>query len=107
MGGVDLVNGTRNKNSATQEKLVKEAGFEIPNLIDVVVSVLLHNLETGDLVYPDASNGRQETFTRVQEQSSSGWPVMVGGFSALGLCVDSDWIDDAIGASYSGKSIGT
>ena len=108
LGGADLVNGTRNKNFVTQEKLVKEVGFEIPNLIDTVVSILLHNLETGNFVYSDTSNGRQWTFTRVQEQSSRGYQIVVGGFSALGLLVYPDAYDFAqIGASCSGKSIGT
>lgn len=109
LGGTDLVNGTRNKGFSTQEKLVKEARFEIPNLIDVVASVLLHNLETGDFVYPGGSDGYQWTFTDVQEQNSRGYPISVGGFSALGLrfsyCVVYDFGN--VVASCALKSIGT
>ena len=62
LGGMDLENGTRDKTFEIQEERVKKAGFdEIPNLIDVVVSVFLHNLETGEFVYPDNSNGHDWT----------------------------------------------
>ena len=108
LGGADLVNGTRNKNFATQEKLVKEAGFEIPNLIDTVVSVFLHNLETGDFVYPDKSSVHQCTFTRVQERNSRGHQIVVGNFSALGLKVSLIADEyDFLGASCAMKSIDT
>jgi len=104
----DVLDGTREQSFATQEKLVKEAGSEIPNLIDAVASVLLHNLKTDDFVYSDSSNGRHWTYTRVQEQSNQGYQIVVGGFSALGLVVIDDcYDDDRIGASCSGKSIGT
>ncbi len=113
LGCADLVNGTRNKNFSIQEKLVKEAGFEIPNLIDAVVSILLRNLQTGDFVYSDGSNGHQRTYTHVQEQNSGGYPIAVGSFSALGLVVyDSDDFDymfnfSSLGASCARKSICT
>ena len=88
--------------------MVKGKGFEIPDLIDAVVSVLMHNLKTTEMVYPDGLNGHQWAYTRVQEQSSSGYRIMVGGFSALGLYVDYDDCDyDIIGASCARKSIGT
>ena len=104
----DVLEGTRGKNFVTQEKLVKEAGFEIPNLIDTVVSVFLHNLETGDFVYPDRSSVHQCTFTRVQERNSRGHQIVVGNFSALGLNVSLIADEyDFLGASCSCKSIGT
>jgi len=104
----DVLDGTRNQNFATQEKLVKAAGFEIPNSIDAVVSVLLHNLKTADFIYPDYLSGHQWTFTLVQEQSNQGYRIVVGGFSALGLVVIDDcYDDDRIGASCARKSIGT
>ncbi len=104
LGGADLVNGTRSKNFATQEKLVKEAGFEIPNLIDVVASVILHNEETDEFYLPDGSNGHQMTYTRVLEQNRMG-QIVVGGFSSLGLMVFSSNDDRGnIGASCARKS---
>jgi len=104
----DVLDGTREQNFATQEKLVKAAGFEIPNLIDAVVSVLLHNLKTGDFIYPDSSNGRHLTSTRVQEQNERGCQLVVGGFSAFGLFVCySDYDRGYLGASCARKSIGT
>ena len=104
----DVLDGTRNKSFATQQKLVKEAGFEIPNLVDTVVSVLLHNLETDEFCLPAELNVHQWTFTRVQEQRSRGYQIVVGGFSALGLIVNNDDYGDVrIGASCARKSIGT
>jgi len=104
----DVLDGTRNQNFATQEKLVSGAGFEIPNLIDALVSVLLHNLKTADFIYPDGQSGHRRTYTRVQEQSEVGYQILVGGFSALGLAVYypdySDYV--SIGASCARKSIG-
>ena len=105
LGGEDLENGTRNKTFEIQEKNVKEAGYEIPNLIDVVVSVFLHNLETGEFVYSDGSNGHEWTYARVQEVSSVGYRVSVGGFFALGLRVVNGYVDGYIGASCARKSL--
>ena len=104
----DVLDGTRQQNFATQEKLVRKAGFEIPNLIDAVVSILLHNLKTGEFCLPDKSNGHRMTSTRVQEQNDWGYQIVVGDFSALGLCVRSNaCAQDRLGASCSVKSIGT
>ena len=104
LGGMDLENGTRNKRFEIQEESVKKAGYEIPNLIDVVVSVLLHNLKTGEFVYPDDSNGHDRTFTCVQEQTTKGYKISVGGFSALGLLVSCYCAFRNIGASCARKS---
>jgi hypothetical protein len=102
----DVLDGTRNQNFATQEKLVKAAGFEIPNLIDAVASVLLHNLKTADFIYPGSSSGQRYTFTRVQEQNESGYQRVVGNFVPLGLSVMNgrNHNFDTIGASCARKS---
>ena len=105
LGGDDSVNGTRNMTFEIQEKLVKAEGFEIPNLIDVVVSLFMHNLKTGIFLYPDDSNGHKWTYICVQEQINDDYRIVVGGFSALGLFVDGDGYEDvAIGAACSLKS---
>jgi len=105
----DVLDGTRNKHFATQEILVKKSGFEIPQLIDALVSVLLHNLKTADFIYPNDSKDYQRTYTRVQEQNENGYQIIVGSFSTLGLQADSNYNYDSppIGASCSAKSIGT
>jgi len=102
----DVLDGTRLKNFATQGKLVREAGFEIPNLIDAVVSVLMHDLKTFNLFYPDGSNARKCT-TRVRELNEESYRILVGGVSARGLDVRRDVGIDVFGASCSAKSIGT
>jgi len=106
----DVLDGTRKQNFATQEKLVRERGFEIPNLIDVVVSVLLHNLKTGDFMYPDYSSDQEPAYTSVQDKNNGGDLIVVGLFSADGLYVGSRISDcgyQTKGASCSAKSIGT
>ena len=107
LGGDDCINGTRNKKFEIQEKSVKDEGFEIPNLIDVVVNLFMHNLKTGDFIYSDRSNGHKWTYTRVQEENSDGHRIIVGGFSALGLVVsnrDCGYGNDMIGAACARKS---
>ncbi len=106
LGGMDLEKGTRKKSFTIQEKKVKEGGYEIPNLIDVLVSVMLHNLETGKFVYPEEgmSGHHLSTYTRVQEKDIDDFPLSVGDFSALGLFITSDHASDCIGASCARKS---
>ena len=105
----DVLDGTRNKTFEIQKKLVEEKEFEIPNLIDTVVSLLMHKMKTGEFIYPDDSNGHQYTVTRVQEKNNRGYRIIVGGFSALGLRVDyhGDYDSGNFGAACARKSIGT
>jgi hypothetical protein len=107
LGGKDLVNGTRNKKFEIQEELVKKTGYEIPDLIDVVVSIFMHHLVTGVFLYPQGLNGQLWTYTRVQEKNKNGYRIVVGGFSAPGLNVH--YIAYAyghFGAACARKSIG-
>jgi len=107
LGGEGLVNGTRNKSFKIQEKLVKEKGFEIPNLRDVVVSLFMHNINKREVfLYPDESNSGRVTYTRVQEQNNQGYRIIVYGFFALALNLGHGYDDDNlwIGTAYSGKS---
>ena len=106
----DVLEGTRNKPFDIQKGLVEEKGFEIPNLIDAVVSLLMHHLHTDEFIYPDGSEGRKWTFTRVQEVNNGGHRIAVGGFSASGLDVHKHFyafVHGIIGASCARKSIGT
>jgi len=107
LGGDDYEYGTRKKSFKIQEKLVKEKGFEIPNLIDVVVSLFMHNMNNREVfLYPVGSNVRIALYTRVQEQNNQGYRIFVGGFSAFGLFVNFGYVDeyDHVGAACSGKS---
>lgn len=84
----EVLSETQNKNTYEQLQLVKEKGFEFPKLIDTVVSALMHNLITGEFVYPANLEDTKWTYTRVQEFNTNGKSIIVGGFSILGLCVN-------------------
>ena len=63
--------GTRGIKFQSQEQLVKAKGFEVPYLIDVVVTIYMHHLQTGQFIFPNSSIRRftLRTYTRVQEKA--------------------------------------
>lgn len=69
-----------------QRQIVKAQGFQIPNLIDTVVSLLMHNLKTGEFIYPTES-------TRVIEKSV--WRIHVGRFNTYGLNISYDYTNNS------------
>lgn len=81
-----------NKRFNKKLKLFKKQGFEIPSLIDAVVSLLMHNLRTNEFVFPGASNECLKTVTFVQqrilERNIFKFPLYVGGFDKEGLVID-------------------
>ena len=81
----DIFAETCIKGFYEQEKLVRKQKFEIPNLIDTVVSLFMHNLKTGEFVYP--FKGVDWTYTSVQETTKDGYGILVGCFSKESLCV--------------------
>lgn len=102
----DVLQGTRSEVFETQKKLVKAQGFQIPNLIDFLVSVSLFNLmNPKESLYPSNTEGRLMTYTRVKEKNKSGRRIMVGVFSdnGLNICANND-PNICIGAAYSKKS---
>ena len=107
----DVLLRTRNEPFAEQERIVKEHKYnEMPTLIAVAASILLHNIRNpGDLVYTDSLGGQQRTYTRVQERNSNDFRIAVGGFSASGLRVYIDYAygSDRIGAAGVRKSFGS
>ncbi len=76
-----LFKGTRGIKLELQEQLVKAKGFEVPYLIDVVVTIYMHHLQTGQFIFPDSSIRRftLRTYTRVQEKAR-GCRILVGAF---------------------------
>ena len=102
----EVLEGTRDEKFDVQKDKVEKSGFEVPELIDTIVSLLMHNLSTGEFIYPDASKGQKWTYTRVQEENSSGFKIIVGGFSASGLHVGSYYGDGSIGVACARRSIG-
>jgi len=107
----DVLLRTRDEPFAEQERIVKEHKYnEMPTLIAVAASILLHNIRNpGDLVYTDSSGGQQLTYTHVQEETSDGFRIVVGGFSASGLDVSNcyGYVFDFIGAAGVRKSFGS
>jgi hypothetical protein len=106
----DVLPGTRKEPFAEQEHIVKEHKYnEMPTLIAVAASILLHNIRNPeDLVYTASSGGRQWTYTRVQERNSNGFRIIAGGFSASGLRVlVYDYDNDNFGAAGVRKSFGS
>lgn len=79
-----VLDGTEDQLFETQEELLNIQGFEIPNLIDTVVSLLMHNRKTGEFVYPHPQ-GCPWKATYVQEMVNYEYRIVVGAFSALGL----------------------
>lgn len=81
----DILAETYIKGFYHQEKLVRKQKFEIPNLIDTVVSLFMHNLKTDEFVYP--FRGVDWTYTSVQETTKDKYGIIVGCFSKESLCV--------------------
>lgn len=81
-----------NKRFNKKLQLFKKQGFEIPTLIDAVVSLLMHNLKTNEFVFPGASNECLKTVTYVQQKTCVRnmfkFPLYVGGFDKEGLVID-------------------
>ena len=108
----DVLAGTRNNSFETkqegckgQRELVEEAGYRVPHLIDVLGSLLLHHMRTGEYLYSDGSNGQLLAFTRVQEDSK--FKVAIGGFSASDIFAYFSYFDtDFIGVACARKSFG-
>lgn len=103
----EVLHGTRNKEFSEQQELVHQKGYEVPNLIDAVVSILMNNMITGEFLYPGSLEEGRWTYTRVLEKNKYGARIIVGGFGDNGLYVDSyEFNFDTVGTAYSKKSIG-
>ncbi len=77
----EVLTGTRQKKFYAQERLIKEAGFEVPCLIDVIVTIFMHHLKTGKCILRIFDKTGATTFTLVQEKDAIGWPITVGSYS--------------------------
>lgn len=79
----EVLKGTRGVKCLTQESLVKAKKFDVPKLMDVVVTIYMHHLQTGQFIFPDSSIRRftLRTYTRVQEKTDgTGCRIFVGSF---------------------------
>ena len=88
----DVLDGTRRKKFFAQEALVKQAGFEVPCLIDVIVTIFTHHLKTAKLILKEVAlfdTTGKTTHTLVQEKDAIGWRIYVGSYSATyGLIIN-------------------
>lgn len=80
----NILQGAEGNHYDVNKQFINNNGFEIPKLIDTVVSVLMHNLETDEFIFPAGVDGKPSIFTCVQEKRG-GYQVVVGGFSTFGL----------------------
>ena len=87
----DVLPGSRNKPYTEQQKLVQRlgGGYEVPNVVDAAVSIVMEYVRTGVFLYPRDP----WTFTRCQDKYNKDWPLVVGGFAPGGLRVRS-YLDD-------------
>lgn len=69
-----ILEGTKDKSFETQKGIIKAKGFEIPYLIDVVVSHLMHYLSSGNFNDHELHH-KERTYTRVVEEGNQ---IIVG-----------------------------
>ncbi|MBS0649281.1 MAG: hypothetical protein JSS10_08680 [Verrucomicrobia bacterium] len=90
----DVIPGSRNKNYEAQKQLLKSycqkahVPYEVPHLLETVVSIFMEYLKTGQRLY----SNNPWTYTRCQERISTRL-LVIGGFSLGGLNI-SDYGDD-------------
>ena len=75
-----ILEGTKDRSFESQKGIIKAKGFEIPYLIDVVVSHLMHYLSSGNFIDHQLLH-YQRTYTRVGEVNRYGKQIIVGSSS--------------------------
>lgn len=86
----DITDGTRKESYDEQAKKVKSKGYDVPKVLDAVVSILVHYISTGEYIYGSRSTSGSITYTRCSdrvsfEENDTSKPVSVGGFSSEGI----------------------
>ncbi|MBI3211744.1 MAG: hypothetical protein HYZ47_03560 [Simkania negevensis] len=91
------VDQSYNKQVTLVNELAKKAGapYEVPQLIVVAVSLFVHYVRSGELLYANSSG--TYNYTHCQEKGHGQYLTFVGGFSYAGLCVRSHTDDDLLG----------
>ena len=88
----DVLEGSRDKTYASQQALVaghaSRTGlrYALPGALEAATAILLHYVRSGERLYTDAP----WTYARCQELvawNGSHYPIVVGGFSSVGLLV--------------------
>ena len=78
----DVVPGSRNRSFIDQEKMVNDAGYEVPDLLDAAVIILLEQLRSGTRLFSDNPG----TYTYCKEITRE-FHLVIGGFTPDGLDV--------------------
>ncbi|MBI3211651.1 MAG: hypothetical protein HYZ47_03075 [Simkania negevensis] len=97
----DVLPGSRkqpyDKQVALVGELTKKAkvSYAVPRLIEVATSLFMQHVRSGERLYNDSP----EIYTRCQEKYDGQCPVVIGGFSASGVCV--------VGYDYGNDGVGT
>lgn len=91
----DILPETSEKTFSEIRAILNSKGFEIPDLVDVVVSLFMHFLNTNEFLF-------SSTFTSVLEANDFRCSLVVGNFSSQGLTI-SNWSQALknIGSAYS------
>ncbi len=86
----DILEGSRNRSYAEQDRMIKELGanFEIPSLRDAAECLFLHKIATGESILQQGNeqNGGLSTFTHVQETIQRSH-LAIGGSDSSGVDV--------------------
>ncbi len=80
----DVIPGSRAQSYAKQQELVGKArSYQVPKVLEATASILMEHVRSGNRLCSD----KPYTYTRCQEKYDKDWQLVVGGFSAAGLCV--------------------
>ena len=87
----DVLEGSRNQKRASQQTLVAAYAertnlpYELPDTLEAATTILSHYVRSGERLYAHDPG----TYTRCQELVNDQYPAVVGGFSSVGINVDS------------------
>lgn len=99
----DILEGTKGRSFETQEGRIKAKGFEIPYLIDLVVSHLMHYLSSGNFIDHEIHHS-ERTYTRVEEVNKKGNQIIVGCRSGSLYIGTNDLIFEKLGIACAKRS---
>lgn len=100
----DVAEGTRGELYIKQQEIIKNSNYEVPRLIDTIVSIFMHNLETKEFIYSADPVNHKFTYTLVQEKNFFKERIAVGCFCSKGLLISRQTHNgkyDAMGIAYS------
>jgi len=87
----DVIPNSRNKSYSDQKRLAQTYNkngveYEVPRLLDATVNIFMEYVRTKTRLFSDSPS----TYTRCQEtyKNEGKYQMVVGGFSASGLCVN-------------------